>query len=83
MLFLQILQVKIRRLEHLLHLKDLRIDDLNRKLQGQQRTTPPRHLPPQNLPQPQQVPGIPLNQHPPLPGIHHRGIPNDEGRLQR
>ena len=30
--FLQILQAKIRRLEHLLHLKDVRVDDLAEKL---------------------------------------------------
>ncbi|CAF5078885.1 unnamed protein product, partial [Rotaria sp. Silwood1] len=29
---LQILQAKIRRLEHLLHLKDIRVDDLSEKL---------------------------------------------------
>lgn len=29
---LQILQAKIRRLEHLLHLKDIRVDDLAEKL---------------------------------------------------
>ncbi|XP_077991986.1 sperm flagellar protein 1-like [Glandiceps talaboti] len=29
----QILQAKVRRLEHLLHLKDIRIDDLSKKLQ--------------------------------------------------
>ena len=28
----QILQAKIRRLEHLLHLKDIRVDDLSEKL---------------------------------------------------
>lgn len=31
-LLLQILQAKIRRLEHLLHLKDIRVDDLSQKL---------------------------------------------------
>ncbi|XP_067836858.1 sperm flagellar protein 1-like isoform X2 [Heptranchias perlo] len=30
---IQILQVKVRRLEHLLHLKDVRIDDLTRRVQ--------------------------------------------------
>jgi len=30
--FSQILQAKIRRLEHLLHLKDIRVDDLAEKL---------------------------------------------------
>ena len=29
---LQILQAKVRRLEHLLHLKDIRIDDLQQRL---------------------------------------------------
>ncbi|CAF3897614.1 unnamed protein product, partial [Rotaria sp. Silwood1] len=29
---IQILQAKIRRLEHLLHLKDIRVDDLSEKL---------------------------------------------------
>ena len=29
----QILQAKIRRLEHLLHLKDIRVDDLSQKLE--------------------------------------------------
>ena len=31
-LLLQILQAKVRRLEHLVHLKDVRIDDLQVKL---------------------------------------------------
>ncbi|XP_046839251.1 sperm flagellar protein 1-like [Xenia sp. Carnegie-2017] len=42
----QILQVKVRRLEHLLHLKDIRIEDLTRRLQ-QATQPPPKHLPPQ------------------------------------
>lgn len=47
---IQILQVKVRRLEHLLHLKDIRIDDLSKRLQ-QATQPPPKHLPPQyNLP---------------------------------
>lgn len=32
--FLQILNAKIRRLEHLLHLKDVRIQDLSEKYEG-------------------------------------------------
>jgi hypothetical protein len=30
---IQILQVKVRRMEHLLHLKDMRIEDLVKRLQ--------------------------------------------------
>ena len=51
---IQILQVKVRRLEHLLQLKDIRIEDLTRRLQ-QATQPPPKHLPPQH--------------HPPLPPI--------------
>lgn len=46
---IQILQVKVRRLEHLLQLKDIRIEDLSRRLQ-QATQPPPKHLPPQYNP---------------------------------
>lgn len=66
----QILQVKVRRLEHLLHLKNLRIDDLNSKLNTQQHTPPHNQLPLQHLPPGPHAPVPPLKQHPPLPGIY-------------
>lgn len=53
---IQILQAKVRRLEHLLHLKDIRIEDLTKRLQ-QITQPPPRHLPPQ-----QNAPAPPLSQ---------------------
>ncbi|KAM7434992.1 Sperm flagellar protein 1 [Porites harrisoni] len=71
----QILNVKIRRLEHLLHLKDLRIDDLTKRLQ--QATQPlPRQLPPQpHPPQPPAVdpslPAMHMHHQQPLPPVHH------------
>ncbi|XP_065062846.1 sperm flagellar protein 1-like [Rhopilema esculentum] len=73
----QILNVKVRRLEHLLHLKNLRIDDLTSKLNGTQRITPQNQMahPPmqnQNFSSPP-GPGYgqvqPLKPHPPLPDI--------------
>lgn len=71
----QILNVKIRRLEHLLHLKDLRIDDLTRRLQ-QATQPPPRQLPPQqHPPQPPAVdPSLPvmhMHHQNPLPPVQH------------
>ena len=79
LLSFQILQVKVRRLEHLLHLKNLRIDDLTSKLNGNQRISPTHQISPQSLQQnfasqghhPQNLPPSvpPLKQHPPLPGI--------------
>eukprot|EP00112_Aurelia_sp_Birch-Aquarium-sp1_P015750 Seg3515.2 transcript_id=Seg3515.2/GoldUCD/mRNA.D3Y31 product="Sperm flagellar protein 1" protein_id=Seg3515.2/GoldUCD/D3Y31 len=76
----QILHVKVRRLEHLLHLKNLRIDDLTSKLTGNQQISPTHQISPQLLQQqnfasqghhPQNLPPSvpPLKQHPPLPGI--------------
>ncbi|KAJ7351078.1 Sperm flagellar protein 1 [Desmophyllum pertusum] len=71
----QILNVKIRRLEHLLHLKDLRIDDLSKRLQLV--TQPlPRQLPPQaNPPHPPtvdpQIPSMHMHHQNPLPPLHH------------
>lgn len=72
---IQILNVKIRRLEHLLHLKDLRIEDLTKRLQ-QVTQPPPRQLPPQaNAPHPPTVdPSIPsmhMHHQNPLPPLHH------------
>lgn len=72
---IQILNVKIRRLEHLLHIKDLRIDDLTRRLQ-QATQPPPRQLPPQQHPPPPPVvePSLPVMQmhhQNPLPPVHH------------
>lgn len=71
----QILNVKIRRLEHLLHLKDLRIDDLTKRLQ-QATQPPPRQLPPQSHPpQPPVVdpslPAMQMHHQNPLPPVHH------------
>eukprot|EP00794_Sanderia_malayensis_P011924 gene11924-13159_t len=69
----QILNVKVRRLEHLLHLKNLRIDDLNNKLNTPQLiNSPPNQLSPpsQNYPPASLPPVPPLKQHPPLPGIY-------------
>ncbi|XP_032230042.2 sperm flagellar protein 1 [Nematostella vectensis] len=76
---IQILQAKMRRLEHLLHLKDLRIDDLAKRLQSA--THPlPRQLPPQqNAPQPGTMdtgvhPAVmqhPLHHPNPLPPLNH------------
>ena len=84
---IQILQVKIRRLEHLLHLKDLRINELKNQQPNQQQPVNPssRHLPPnqnfsQHLPQ-----GYPNNQfppHPPLPQIP-RPTGEDPRKLHR
>ncbi|XP_028404283.1 sperm flagellar protein 1-like [Dendronephthya gigantea] len=62
----QILQVKVRRLEHLLHLKDIRIEDLTRRLQ-QATQPPPKHLPPQHNPP---VPPISGAAGQPLPRMH-------------
>lgn len=72
---IQILNVKIRRLEHLLHIKDLRIDDLTKRLQ-QATQPPPRQLPPQQHPrQPPAVdPSLPtmqMHHQNPLPPVHH------------
>lgn len=74
-LSLQILNVKIRRLEHLLHLKDLRIEDLTKRLQ-QVTQPPPRQLPPQaNPPHPPtvdpQIPSMHMHHQNPLPPLHH------------
>lgn len=72
---IQILNVKIRRLEHLLHIKDLRIDDLTKRLQ--QATQPlPRQLPPQqHPPHPPMVdtsfPAMQMHHQNPLPPVHH------------
>jgi len=66
----QILQVKIRRLEHLLHLKDIRIEDLAKRLQ-QATHPPPRQLPPQqNAPHPTHSgdPGM----YPAVMNMHHQ-----------
>jgi len=83
----QILQVKVRRLEHLLHLKDLRIDDLSNKLNLNHHVSPqsqisPQHAPsqaisssgqiPHNLPPQSYGQMPPIRQHPPLPGIAPR-----------
>lgn len=72
---IQILNVKIRRLEHLLHIKDLRIDDLTKRLQ-QVTQPPPRQLPPQSNPPfpPAVEPSIPsmhMHHQNPLPPVHH------------
>ncbi|CAB3987525.1 sperm flagellar 1-like [Paramuricea clavata] len=63
---IQILQVKVRRLEHLLHLKDIRIEDLTRRLQ-QATQPPPKHLPPQHNPP---IPPISGAAGQPLPRMH-------------
>ena len=56
----------MRRLEHLLQLKDIRIEDLTRRLQ-QATQPPPKHLPPQHNPP---VPPISGAAGQPLPRMH-------------
>ncbi|KAL9962832.1 hypothetical protein ACROYT_G031977 [Oculina patagonica] len=78
----QILNVKIRRLEHLLHLKDLRIEDLTKRLQ-QVTQPPPRQLPPQaNPPHPPtvdpQIPSMHMHHQIPLPPLHHNNPYNSQ-----
>ena len=58
---IQILQAKIRRLEHLVHLKDIRIDELQQKVQ-QFQTGIPSNLPPTQIPGPNNSRGLPQQQ---------------------
>lgn len=60
----------MRRLEHLLHLKDIRIDDLTKRLQ-QATHPPPRQLPPQQNP-PQPIHGGEQGMHPTMMNMHHQ-----------
>jgi len=79
----QILQVKIRRLEHLLHLKDTRIDDLTRRLMQQQ---PPRQLPPQQFPFQPPLQDVPpmyhMNPLPPLQNHSSQPSANQEDGIK-
>lgn len=82
----QILNVKIRRLEHLLHLKDLRIEDLTKRLQ-QVTQPPPRQLPPQaNPPHPPsvdpQIPSMHMHHPNPLPPLHHHNNSYNTQQIQ-